>query len=74
MDNSLDKFVDMVAAMRKAQKKYFVSRDTSALMMAKSLEKEVDKAVKEMLAGRSAPESPVQTSLFGNQTRRNAYE
>lgn len=59
-----EKFVEIVAAMRKAQNKYFMSRDSSALMIAKRLEKEVDKAVLEMQSRRSAPEAPVQKTLI----------
>lgn len=38
-------FFDLVSAMRRAQKEYFASRNSSALNTSKQLEREVDKEI-----------------------------
>lgn len=42
--NSRD-FFDMVCRMRKAQKKYFKTRDRDALNVSKEIEKQVDEEI-----------------------------
>ena len=44
----MEKFISLVKAMRKAQKKYFLNRNYENLMAAKRLETEVDKKIKNM--------------------------
>ena len=44
----LKDFVKLVARMRQAQRDYFRSRDPAVLEESKALEREVDKAVKEL--------------------------
>lgn len=42
---NIDKFINLVTDMRRAQKDYFACRDESFLRLAKSLEQQVDKAI-----------------------------
>lgn len=51
-------FVDLVAEMRSAQKRYFCTRLEKDLTESKSLEKQVDEVLKEHLARRYNKQQP----------------
>lgn len=63
----IDKFIDLVAEMRTAQKNYFSSRSPYALSKSKRLECDVDRALAELSdVGSDKPhkDNAKQLSLF----------
>ena len=60
----IKKFVETVIEMRKAQKEFFKSRNYTAMLKSKILEKEVDTSASEILKKLSATEE-LQPDLFG---------
>lgn len=63
-ENEIKLFVELVVEMRRAQKKFFKSRNYTVLQESKILEKEVDERAAEILNGFNQDEVN-QPDLFG---------
>lgn len=63
-ENEIKQFVELVVEMRRAQKKFFKSRNYTVLQESKILEKEVDERAAEILNGFNQNEVN-QPDLFG---------
>lgn len=63
-ENEIKQFVELVVEMRRAQKKFFKSRNYIVLQESKILEKEVDERAAEILNGFNQNEVN-QPDLFG---------
>ena len=63
-ENEIKQFVELVIEMRRAQKKFFKSRNYTVLQESKILEKEVDERATEILNGFNQNEVN-QPDLFG---------
>jgi hypothetical protein len=63
-ENEIKQFAELVVEMRRAQKKFFKSRNYTVLQESKILEKEVDERAAELLNGFNQNEVN-QPDLFG---------
>ena len=63
-ENEIKQFAELVVEMRRAQKKFFKSRNYTVLQESKILEKEVDERAAEILNGFNQNEVN-QPDLFG---------
>lgn len=63
-ESEVKQFVELVVEMRRAQKKFFKSRNYTVLQESKILEKEVDERASEILNGFNQNEVN-QPDLFG---------
>lgn len=63
-ESEIKQFVELVVEMRRAQKKFFKSRNYTVLQESKILEKEVDERASEILNGFNQNEVN-QPDLFG---------
>lgn len=63
-ESEVKQFVELVVEMRRAQKKFFKSRNYTVLQESKILEKEVDERAAEILNGFNQDEVN-QPDLFG---------
>lgn len=60
---NINRFIALVTDMRRAQRDFYRTRGNSFLMLAKSLERQVDAAIADYQAAAPAP-APTQPDLF----------